>query len=609
MQPIPNTISLIPLEPLSLDKNLNMAEIKSMFNFIGRIRIQNLHSFDLNTNFFRIFVAPIKAEFYYSKFKVLQNGKESCDQNLYLKYDSNLKSLNIRFSSTIYFKNTCPLIFSFVKINTLDFYGISDTFIKKNTLGFKYLENTISMYEINNCIFNIFKANLSRDLIENNMLYNNKIIRVKGLFNYIDSNLFEKMKPKLIRFVTEDYLSLFKDGGYWLNTFDPIQTPLTSDNLFEIIIETYKPMNLSDKNLCYFKHIPSNRSYLIAPSLDYFKFECNCSFAILFSTYINIKNSSYNFKSHYTQLTYANFEQIEWLNHSFLSECLNKVKLCDSKLILKMSPDYNLIYLSLNIEFYNIILSQIIILFGILSNLICIIVLISGYWDINYKRETSKGLYKLMIINSLINFVYFLINCFHIINRCVEINGIFCSLVYRSKISQYYMIYFVEYLGSILKFWSSLTLISISIARLNLLSNIKYFKNPKINLKLILTTLGFSIFVNLDKLFVIIVNENEFILDFDFGDEFPDRNTFINSMMIIRFGRKIQYSGSLTIIFYFLYLINFIINDIVLNLILTCFDVKIYKSLGNQIRLKKLMTTKLSKFENLNFKVNTIIFF
>ncbi|CAF1115632.1 unnamed protein product [Brachionus calyciflorus] len=414
------------------------------------------------------------------------------------------------------------------------------------------------------------------------------------------------MKPKIISFVTEDCLSLFKDGGYWLNTFDLIQTPVTSDKFFEILIDTYKPMSLSDENLCYFKNVPTNRAYLISPSLNYFKFECTCSFAILLSTYLNLKNLSYNFRSYYTQLTYKKFQNIKCLNHSFLSECVDKVKLCDSKLILKMSPDYNLIYLSLNIEFYDIILSQIIILFGILSNLICIIVLISGYWDKSFKRETCTGLYKLMIVNSLINFVYFLINCFHIINRCVEINGIFCSLVYRSKISQYYIIYFVEYLGSILKFWSSLTLIFISIARLNLLSNIKYFKNTKINLLLILISLGFSILVNLDKLFVIIVNENEFVSDFSFSNEFPDRNKFI---IFIRFGRKIQYNGSDTIIFYFLYLFNFIINDIVLYIILTCFDFKIYKSLSKQIRLKKLITTKLTEFENLNFKVKTIIFF
>ncbi|CAF1044298.1 unnamed protein product, partial [Brachionus calyciflorus] len=205
------------------------------------------------------------------------------------------------------------------------------------------------------------------------MLNNNNVIRIKGLFNYIDPNLFEKIKPKIISFVTEDCLSLFKDGGYWLNTFDLIQTPVTS-NLFEISIETYKPMNLSDENLCYFKNVPTNRAYLISPSLNYFKFECTCSFAILFSTYLNLKNSSYNFRSYFTQLAYTKFQNKKCLNHSFLSECLDKVKLCDSKLSLKMSPDYNLIYLSLNIEFYDIILSQIIILFVNLDKVFVIVV-------------------------------------------------------------------------------------------------------------------------------------------------------------------------------------------------------------------------------------------
>ncbi|CAF1093039.1 unnamed protein product, partial [Brachionus calyciflorus] len=74
------------------------------------------------------------------------------------------------------------------------------------------------------------------------------------------------MTPKLVRFITEDYLSLFKDGGYWLNSFELIQTPVTLDNLFEIIIDTYKPLGLEDENLCYFKHVPSNRAYLITPS-------------------------------------------------------------------------------------------------------------------------------------------------------------------------------------------------------------------------------------------------------------------------------------------------------------------------------------------------------
>ncbi|CAF0793983.1 unnamed protein product [Brachionus calyciflorus] len=603
-KPIPNTIKLIAYKALSLDITLNMDAIKSNFRFLDRIILVNLDNFDLNTNFYRNFHYPIEVEFYYSKFEVIQNGKVSCEQNLNLKFDSNSNSINILFGSTIYFKKTCPLIFSFLKIDILKFYGISDAFIKKNMLGFKALENSSQIYKIKNSIFNIFKVNLSKSFIDNDMLNNNnKFIRIKGFINYIESNLFEKMTPKLIRFITEDYLSLFKDGGYWLNSFELVKKPLTSDNFFEIIIDTYKPLSLDDENICYFKHVPSNRAYLITPSVSYFNLKCTCSFSILFSTYLNLKNDSYNFKSYYTQLIYESFQKKKCLNQSFLSQCLDKVKRCNPKLFSKISPDYNMIDLSLKIDYFDIILSQIIILFGILSNLMSLVVLLSGYRDINLNKETSTRLYRLMIVNSLINFVYFSINFFHIINRCVEINGLFCSPVYRSKISQYYLIYFVEYLGSIVKFWSSLTLIAISIARLNPLSNKKFFINSKTNHYLFLFILAFSILTNLDKLFVIRVNENEFVLDFDFGNEFPDRNTFINSMSIVKLDRKIEYNGSDSIIFYVLFLLNFIINDIVLYLILTCFDFKIYKSFSNQIRLKKLMTTKLSEFENLNYKV------
>ncbi|CAF0945697.1 unnamed protein product [Brachionus calyciflorus] len=600
----PEVINLIPYEPLSLDKNLKVDAIKKGLGLLEKIRFQNLKSFDLNTNFFRNFQVSIDTEFYYSKFKILQNGKDSCQPNFSNSFWNFRK---IQFASTLYLKSTCPRIFQFLKIDYLIFYGLSNSFVKRNILEFKSLENTSQNYKIMTLELNIFKSNLSRDLIEYNLFNNTDLIRIKGLINYVENNLFDKINSKIIHFFTEDYLSIFQDGGYWLNSFELITDTFQSDNFFEILIDNYK-LSFTEENLCFFKHVQSNRAYLISFTTRYMKFTCTCTSAILFSTYLNLKNFKYKFKSHFTSTTSEFLDGINCLNSTFLKKCSEKVKKCDSKILYKTSTDYNLIYLSLKVEFYNIILSQTIILFGILSNLFSLIVLISGYWDKSLKKETSTGLYKLMIINSLINFVYFLINSFHIINRCVEINGIFCSLIYRNKISQYYMIFFVEYLGSILKFWSSLTLIAISIARLGLLSNKKYFKNYKINRFVISIIFIYSILINLDKLFTIIVNSNEFVLDFDFGDEFPDRNTYINSISRLRYGRNLQYSGPNTIIFYVLYFLNFAINDVVLYAILTCFDLGLYKTLRDKIQLKKLMGTKLSDFENLNFKVNFIIF-
>ncbi|CAF1043748.1 unnamed protein product [Brachionus calyciflorus] len=600
-----NTINLIPMKPLSLDKNLNTSVLSSL---VETIRFQNLNSFDLNTYFFRNFFVYIRAEFFYSKFKILQNEQDLCDQNLN-NYDSYSKFSAIKFALVTYSKNTCPLIFDFLIISELIFYGISDIFIKKNILGFRNLENTTQNYQISSLSLHIFKSKLTRDLIDHNLFNNTESFEINGLIVQIESDVFDKMKPKVIHFQTDDLLSLFQDGGFWLNSFQIITNPLKLENFYEIILDGYKFFNLKDENLCFFKHVPLNRAYLISISFNYNTYECTCTLSILFSTYFNLGNYSNNFRTYFTYLTYENLKMKNCMNYTFLNECLEKVKKCDIKTRNKIYSDYNLLDFSLNVEFYSIIISQIIISCGFLSNLINIIVLYTGYRDKNLKKETSKGLYKLMILNSLTNIIYFFIYSFHIINRCVEINGIYCSVIYKNKISQFFMIYFVEYLGSILKFWSSLTMIAISVARLSFLSSKNCLKEKKNFRSWLLLALFYSIVINLDKVFVIFVNDNEYVLDFDFSNEFPDRNSFINKLTIIRGGRNLKYHGEKSIIFYVLYVFNFCTNDIVLYAILTCLDLSICNSLRGNIKLKKLILTKISEFENLNFKVNVVIIF
>ncbi|RMZ96958.1 hypothetical protein BpHYR1_015712 [Brachionus plicatilis] len=89
------------------------------------------------------------------------------------------------------------------------------------------------------------------------------------------------------------------------------------------------------------------------------------------------------------------------------------------------------------------------------------LVYISGI--LNFTRSYSKNL---MSFNSAINLLFSIIYCIHLINKCVYVNGIFCSAIKEERYVQLFDIIFVGFFLSILKTLANITIIGISWIRL-----------------------------------------------------------------------------------------------------------------------------------------------
>lgn len=115
------------------------------------------------------------------------------------------------------------------------------------------------------------------------------------------------------------------------------------------------------------------------------------------------------------------------------------------------------------IEFIFLILTPIASAFGIVSNLLVIIVV-----QMNSK-ELKENHYKYMWMNSLINVLYLVIQPFNLISECQQFDGWFCSSVRKFFFSQYFKIIFVEYVSNLLRLLSNFTYAGFCINRSSLI--------------------------------------------------------------------------------------------------------------------------------------------
>ena len=147
------------------------------------------------------------------------------------------------------------------------------------------------------------------------------------------------------------------------------------------------------------------------------------------------------------------------------------------------------------IEFIFLILTPIASAFGIVSNLLVILVVQKN------SKELKENHYKYMWMNSLINVLYLVIQPFNLLSECQQFDGWFCSSVRKHLFSQYFKIIFVEYASNLLRLLSNFTYAGFSINRSSLIGQDHskltiYVSNLSINkylLRIFLPCMGLSV--------------------------------------------------------------------------------------------------------------------
>lgn len=226
---------------------------------------------------------------------------------------------------------------------------------------------------------------------------------------------------------------------------------------------------------------------------------------------------------------------------------------------------------------------------GILTNLLSIF----ASWP---RKEKTDHLLNLMLLNSILNLIYCLINLIHLINICVAVNGIFCSAINRKYLSQVYDIYIVEFMGSILKLSSSFISILISLIRIKQLKGSSVnFNKPKLII-LILIVFILIFLININILFTSKVNADFFDLTDYSYTEFPIRNIFADNYknLFDDFVPEEIQKGKYPV-YVILFQAIFFLNDIVCLVIISILDLIIL------FKFRFILEQKRKCLANLNF--------
>lgn len=230
---------------------------------------------------------------------------------------------------------------------------------------------------------------------------------------------------------------------------------------------------------------------------------------------------------------------------------------------------------------------------GLLTNFINILVLNKA------KNDSNVLLLKLMKINSILNLISCLINLFHLLNFCISYSGLICSVYKRNVAVQYYDIYFIDFLGNILKSLSNIISVFISIIRYNSLKKINFIEKliNAIQKKFVKTLILICVFLgNIDKLFTDDINTNYYSLDYRDYYEAPTKNNFH-----ILDGNTNGFEKPLVLkLYYSFFIFYFILNDVLLVITLFCFDLFMLVKFRNNLKKKKNLILKMNLSIHLN---------
>lgn len=415
-----------------------------------------------------------------------------------------------------YSTQTSPLLFNNVKISLLTFYGLTNSFIKKNNLDFIQTNNSCLNSYISALKVNFYNYILRNSFLDKNVYQNTRSINLKGSILRMENISFDSFgNLRELSIELHNFAYLSSKNPLWLNSFN---SDLYLSN------EDY---SYPEQDFWIFKEFNLKRVCIV---LNYFQ-SCSCTLHWLTRNSININENS-NFgdcvKDYRQNCSFLH------CNFSDKVRLCNKIKKIRLKSLIKKPRD--ILIDSQIVDFVGFILIPPLGMFAFISNLLCIKVLMSKSIRNENTNKTEKSMFNLMLLNSWLGLAFSLIYLAHLINKCVAIDGIFCSRINKEIFSQYYDIIAVRFIGSILKLLSSLISIQIAFNRLDLLENKQQGKKNKrkryfkiifyiLLMFLILLINFYNILTSrINSEFIYAVDEYNYI-------EFPITDTFYNVIL------------------------------------------------------------------------------
>lgn len=584
-----------------LQTNILSASLYLSFSFIQGFEIQkNIFSDIFN------YYKNLKISFYYSNFFLFHQNKllKNCSstQN-FSEFLAGIDYLDCTFT-TKYQNNMCSLIFFKSVIDTVRFSGLSTVFLKQNMLSF-YSVNRSIQNKVDKLFLDSYRIVLDDSLLSPEIFNQVSLLSLNGLIRKIEAKTLDNFKKlKLILIILDDLRFFISNGLDWLNTIEV-------NDYLAINIQT-KSYLFPDEDLCLFKNL------ILNPKLFFFFTapleNCTCTLAWLHMSF----NSNYTIFSHFHKYNnlmntfISSISSVCWSDESkIIKKCSfnESFQRCDlRKSIESKKNSYDTLYLSEFFNFFTLIFIPLVSLVGIITNLVSIKILL----NIIKKDIEKKSMYThlTMLTNSIVNLLYFFIFILHLMNKCIFPTGIFCSKISKNYFVQLFDIIFVGFFLNCLKIWSNITIVLLSWTRFANVINAKFNFFKKKGIMITRLKISISVFLilsfifSVDKFFSSVINTNYFIGKEEYYVEFPNKNTFQNKMLRLRslLNIDIKYYGIKSYIFFALFILNFLVNDLFLIILIVVTDIAMLFFLKKQIDTKKSIIKRL--FKQKNEKVN-----
>ena len=409
--------------------------------------------------------------------------------------------LIIRLLNNQFISPLCPLVFNSSTIYLLQINALANTFYKRNILTFSKLNS--SMYKVNSDVKELFLTNIEEIDIDSQLL--NPLVfaklaffNVEGTIKYIEKEVFKSFENlEALSIYSNSFRKIVHNSGIkWIKSINQ-EIKINMTNPSEIYNERYlikkiildgnffiERVNIEDvfpeEDFCVYHDFPFNQLILLIKLKDTIsdsmnkKFTCTFLWIVKYYKYYHksgfqneidpIKLDKDNYTRHILNvLNNANYE-------SSLSKCFfpRLIDLCN-KSNYAIKPFFDTSdYMELN-EIFKIfikILSYIISLFGMITNLLVIITIL---------HKKNKELFKefkqfsYLWINSIFSCLILVIEILSWMSEYFYPYEFFCPEIRKSIFVQIFKIVFKECLINSLRLMCNFTYVAFTFNRISLI--------------------------------------------------------------------------------------------------------------------------------------------
>ena len=576
-------INLIPSQGLKLTNDLKLKFDNSLlekYYFSVDLVFNNIQKIKINLDIFKISKINLFVKFDYSHFSLDLNETDCVFNNAY-KFTTFQSLQSFGFTRVKYEKTICPLIFYNCTLGSVSFGSISESFILKNVLNFKKINQSVNSY-IDNLYINGHDIKINKNLLDLNIFNEIRYFFISGNIKSIDWNLIGKLKNLV-------YLSLdiYQTHIFFYQNYKYMEKlNQTLSNLITIWLTNRDNYSFPVKDFCVFLKFPRLTQIRIETSF-YQAYACNC---VLFWISGDCGSTEKYSKCEYERL----------VNNCEYFQTKKPVYKKDFTRIFK----WNYLLVGALFEYLSFGGYLFFCSSAILIHVLVLKVIKDSKKILEKEKNLTSTLFNLMTLNSIVIILYCCLQMFHLFNSCPLVNGLVCSPFYGNVIIQYYEIYLVDFFGSFLKTLSNILNILISVFRSIIIDKnsrlfkiyfkISLIKNFKLKMVFVIVFLIVLLLANIDKLNASIASIKLGYFDPDYYG-FPMRNSFIHSDMVV-FNQVYYYSVKTKVEnkYFFLFIINIVFNGFFLWLILLASDLFLL------LKFRALMNKSQHIWSNMN---------